>query len=219
MPEVDCDLAVPWWAHPSNYGYGVGQQNRPRAFCIHVAEEPADPHGGTPLYFAGPNRRASTTYFVAHSGGIYQMVPETEGAYANGLQGKTPPAWADPNVNLNLQTLSVEVEGYADTIDRTMPRGGPQWNSLVALVYDRCKAHRIPTDRARIFGHYEVSNQRTCPGKLPLDLLVADVSAKVFDEYQAAIGKAVANLVKLALTYKWQDLANALAMIGVRPSR
>lgn len=213
--EPDYALAVPWPAHPSNYGYG--EPNEPKAFCIHVPEEPADPHGGTPLFFAQPNRDASTTYFVTHAGGVYQMVPECEGAYANAVQGKPYPGWADPQVNLNLQTLSVEVEGYAGTIDGTMPFDSPQWNALAGLVYDRCQHYGIPMDRAHVFGHYEVSNQRTCPGKLPLDGLVYRLAVWRRDEYQAAIGKVVANLMKLALNYEWQQLADALAAIGVRP--
>ena len=213
--QPDYALAVAWPAHPSNFGY-AGKRNDPRAFVIHTPEEPADPHGGTPLLFAQPNRQASTHYFVTLAGGVYQMVPESEGAWANAVQGKRYPPWADHRINLNLQTLSVEVEGYGSTIDETMPIGSPQWNSLAALVYDRCKAHRIRRDRAHIIGHYEVSALRTCPGDLPIDILVDWMQERQQDEWEAAIGKATSNLVKLALTHEWQELADALAAIGVR---
>ena len=163
-----------------NYGYVVGGQhltNNPKAWALHTPEEPPDNVPSTPYYFASPDRDASTTYFVSYLGFVFQMVPESEGAYGNAVEGKPYPVWADSKVNLNLQTLSVEIEGYAATIHQTMPRGSPQWKTLVNLMAHRCKALNIPPGRT--FGHYAVSVYRGDPGQLNIPLLVTDVIAEM----------------------------------------
>jgi len=223
--KPDYRMAVAWPAHESNFGYPrsfaeeQAQQlvNQPRAFVLHTAEEPGDPVGSTPLYFDDTGRQASTHYFIPYAGGCYQMVPERYGAWANGLQGKPAPSWADPNKNLNLQTLSVEIEGYAASVHLTMPVGSPQWKSLVALIQDRCLYHAISLDREHIMGHYQVSNQRSDPGLLfPWDALIADLQQLRRDELFLAVVKVRANLIKLANEDRWQEIVDALAYIGVR---
>jgi N-acetyl-anhydromuramyl-L-alanine amidase AmpD len=224
--KPDYKMGVAWPASETNLGYprsfaeDSAHQlvNQPRAFVLHTAEEPADPHSSTPLYFDDPNRSGSTHYFISHAGGCYQMVPERLGAWANALQGKPRPAWADPNRNLNLQTLSVEIEGYAGSIGQTMPPGCPQWKALVALVQDRCTHYAIPLDHQHIIGHYEVSNQRSDPGAgFVWDVFILDVQQARKDEVFLAVVKMRANLVMLANQDRWQEIADALAYIGVRP--
>lgn len=173
MSQPDVDYAFWWPAHWQNWGYrdGAGNQiiNQPRAWVIHTPEERADNYPGTPYWFANPAAGASTQYFVSYWGFVWQMVEERFGPYANGLVGMLKPAIFGPG-SLNLQTLSVEVEGYAATIGETMSEG--QWKALVMLVRDRCLAYGIPMDREHIIGHYEVANNRTDPGTLDLDDLV-----------------------------------------------
>ena len=174
-------------AHPSNYYPQSGHNgipNRPRALVLHTPEEGADDNEVTPRYFSQQNfnedgspRQASTHYYADSDGDWYQLVPELCAAIANGLKGKPMPAWADPNTSLNWQTLSVEMEGYAATIHKTMPRGGAQWNAVVRWVADRCATHSIPLDRAHVIGHYEVANNRTDPGQLDIDQIVRDATA------------------------------------------
>ena len=74
-----------------NYGYIVNGKhltNTPKAWCLHTPEEPPDNVPSTPYYFAGTDRDASTTYFVSYLGLVFQCVPESEGAYANAVEGK-----------------------------------------------------------------------------------------------------------------------------------
>lgn len=156
--------------------YGYSQKNRPKAIGLHTPEEKPDDYPGTPYYFHNlTDRQASTTYFAAWTGLIFQMVPEDEGAYGNAIEGKPPPPWSD-GTNLNLQTISIEIEGYAASIHQTMPRGSPQWVSLVRLMADIC--HRRPAVNIDwTFGHYLVSIYRSDPGQLDIGALVADVKA------------------------------------------
>lgn len=169
---VDYPGAVCWPAHPSNV---IDYLNFPRGLVLHAPEEPVDDIESTPAYFARDlsPRRASTHYYADSDGDWYQMVPEAIGAVANGLQGMPPPPWKASG-SLNLQTLNVEIEGYAAGMRRTCLRGSRQWNAVVRWVEDRCGFHNIPITRERILGHYQVSNQRTCPGTLDIDGIVAD---------------------------------------------
>ena len=168
----------------AHYGFPKGaRNNRPKAWCLHTPEEPADDHMSTPYYLQKTDRDASVHYFVSFHGFVCQLVPEAEGPYANGVEGKPYPVWADSGVNLNLQTLSIEIEGYAATIHQTMPRGSPQCNALVNLMAHRCKALNIPPGRT--FGHYVVSVNRSDPGQLNIPLLITDVIAATEDDMTA----------------------------------
>lgn len=172
-------------AHPTNYWTPEtrpleynGQPNQPRAIVLHTPEEDADDWESTPLYFAGANRRASTTWYVDNDGDVIQCVSAAWMAIANGLRGKPFPTWADPSASLNWQTESIEIEGRAGSIQRTLVRGGVQWRSLLDLIRHRCRANGIPIDRDHIVGHYQLSNERTDPGTaFPWDALMEDLVA------------------------------------------
>lgn len=161
----------------ANYGYAT--KNRPKRFGFHTPEEKADDDPQTPGYLAGTTRDASYTYFVSTLGFIFQLVPESEGAYAHALSGKLPPYWSD-GTNLNLQSLSLSFEGYAATIHQTMPRGGPQWNASVDLVAHRTKALGLDIDES--FQHKDVSTQRGDCGQWDQAAFIADVKAKMEDK-------------------------------------
>ena len=50
--------------------------NVPKGWVLHTPEEKADAIPVTPYYFQTPNLSASTHYFVATNGDVYQMVRE-----------------------------------------------------------------------------------------------------------------------------------------------
>ncbi len=102
------------------------------------------------------------------------MVPEKEGAYGNARFGTTERFSWETAENLNLQTLSIEIEGYAHNIHETMPRGSPQWVALIRLIAHRCKELGFPVERS--FGHKQVATNRSDPGQLRLDWIVYDVN-------------------------------------------
>jgi N-acetyl-anhydromuramyl-L-alanine amidase AmpD len=177
MPDYPGAIVVP--AHPTNILRPI---NRPKVLVLHTPEEPADNVESTPRYFQTPNLGASTHYYADNDGDLYQMVPEGNGAIANGVIGKTYPEGTNAGHSLNYQSLSIEIEGYAASIGRTMPRGGSQWRTVVAWVVTRAKKYNIPIRRSRIIGHYEVANNRTDPGTLDIDAIVADAQAAVEEE-------------------------------------
>jgi len=162
MPfSVDYAPAIPFWAHYTNYRRLL---NVPKGWVLHTPQEPADSWAYTPRYFAEPNRDASTHYFVSYDGDVYQCVPDRFMAIANGVIGKPYSSWASAAQSLNRQALSVEIEGYAESIHETMPVGSRQWVALVKLLKDRAEAYGFPFDRIHTIGHSEVASNRSDPG-------------------------------------------------------
>lgn len=166
-------------ADPTNY-YSylnhAGVKNNPKGIVLHTPQEPANSYPSTPHYFQNPNLQASTHYFSAYTGDIYQMVNEEDAAIANGVKNKPYPSWADPLHSLNWQSVNVEIEGYDYNIQDTLIRGRPQWNGLLSLLSNRAAYYNIPLDREHIIGHYQVADDRSDPGAgFPWDALINDL--------------------------------------------
>lgn len=174
VPDYPNAIVVP--AHKDRWSTAL---NHPKGWVFHTPEEPADDVESTPAFFQTaplPGKEASSIYYGDSDGDIYQMVEERYTAFANGVVGKPYPSWANPSINLNSQSLNIEIEGFAGTIQNTMIRGGLQWNSVIKLVRDRDKFYNIPLDRSHHLGHYEVSNQRSDPGALfPWNAFIEDL--------------------------------------------
>ncbi len=175
-PDIPGSIVVP--AHADNVRPGV---NNPRINVFHTPEERADDIEVTPYYFSrriydaqGNQRRASTTNYADSDGDLFQMVPDKYGAIANGLRGMSQPAGTLSNVSLNLQSRSIEIEGFAHNIHLTCVRGGPQWNTVVRWTLAGNQMHGIPLDRAHNLGHKEIANNRSDPGGLDIDAIVED---------------------------------------------
>jgi N-acetyl-anhydromuramyl-L-alanine amidase AmpD len=189
MPDpttVDYPGAIWVPAHPNNYGgYAVG--NTPRALVLHTPEEAADNDEVTPRWFQNPAAGGSTHYYADNDGDMYQMVRDYDCPWANGnsagvnrtwkgARDQWPP-WAQVGVSLNCQTLSVEIEGRAATIGETLT--DRQFMAVVAWIRFKCDQYGIPRDRDHIIGHFEVSTDRTDPGRdFPWARLMAAVNAE-----------------------------------------
>lgn len=192
-PDILGSIVVP--AHEDNVRPG---ENRPKVSVLHTPEEPADDVEVTPYYFSHQiwrpdgqggwyQVRASTHGYSDSDGDLFQMVPERYGAIANGVRNKPYPADTKPGWSLNLQSRSLEAEGYARTIYRTMPRGGSQWNTTVRWVFAGYQMHDIPLDRAHVIGHYEVADNRTDPGTLDINAIVEDAIKLLAKEQNPAV--------------------------------
>lgn len=182
----------------ANYGYST--KNNPKGFVYHTPEEKADDDPQTPRYLAGTTKLASYHYFVSYLGFVFQLVPESEGAYANYVTaGKTYPIWSSSSINLNLQSLSISFEGEAHNIHLTMPRGSPQWKAGVELVAHRAKELNINPDNWSL--HKYVSIYRNDPGSLDINTFTQDVILKIeeddmptLDEIQVLLDKHEENI-------------------------
>jgi len=186
VPDMAGAIVVP--AHPTNLMHDrvtgeIKPVNHPKVNVFHTPQEPADAREYTPLFFQDPDRDASTHYYTSGGvgtygdGDLYQLVPECYGAIANGVRNKPYPPDTDPNINLNYQSRSNEIEGYAATVAVTCPRGCAQWNTVARWALAGFAMHGIPLDRAHNIGHYEVADDRTDPGGLDIGGIVADAVA------------------------------------------
>ncbi len=174
-----------WYpADESNIGSGL---NHPKVIVYHTPEEPADGYPGTPYWFAQEHvgQEGSTHYFVSYLGFIWQSVEEDRRAIANGVTPGMPyPAGTDPNISLNLQSISIEIEGYAATIGQTL--SAVQRKALVDWTVYACRKYGIPADREHIIGHYEVADNRSDPGTLDIDGIVRDVQIMLEEDDMTA---------------------------------
>lgn len=194
--------AIIYPAHPTNQ---LGPPPcAPKGWCLHTPEEPADNYPGTPYWFARPNVGGSTHYFVSYLGFVFQCVNENVGPIANGVTpDRDYPAWANENVSLNRQTLSVEIEGYAASIANTISPA--QKAALVSLIRYGCDKYGIPKDRAHIIGHYEVASNRSDPGTLDIDEIVRLLQEGADEMNQAQTIQLMRDLAKAGEGFQKQE--------------
>ena len=182
VPDIPGSLVVP--AHEDNVRPG---DNHPKVNCFHTPEEPVDNIEVTPYYFSRQiwveingvlvQFRASTHNYADSDGDLFQMVPERYGAIANGVtRDRSYPADTNPSISLNLQSRSIEIEGYARNIHLTCVRGNPQWKGVVRWTLAGYQLHGIPLDRAHNIHHKEVANNRSDAGLLDIDGIIEDAS-------------------------------------------
>lgn len=187
MVDVPENLVAPHsviWApaHESNYGGYGGRWNTPAALVLHTPEEPADGWESTPNWFANPQANASTHYYADNDGDLYQMVPDSMPAWAQnvrshqrhwkGSAGKAAP-WA-PDGNNNVHALSIEIEGFAGTIDSTL--SDAQMETVAMWLEFKSAQYDIPLDRDHVVGHEELAFHKVDPGiatgKFPIAALI-----------------------------------------------
>ncbi len=193
-PDVPADLAAPARvvlapAFEGNLG-GYGRSNVPRALVLHTPEEDADQNEVTPRWFADPRARASTHYYADDDGDLYQMVADRDCAWAQGTHagnrhwkgaaGALPP-WNE-GVNNNCRALSIEIEGRAASIGRTLSEA--QRRTVVRWLADRSARYDIPLDRDHVVGHEELATDKHDPGialgTFPIDELISEARALRF---------------------------------------
>ena len=156
--------ANPTKYHPKDH-YG---KNIPIvALIFHTPEEDVDDIEVTPWWFQHPDARGSTHYYADSDSDLIQMVAEADNAWAQGgkspdVSGKNRPApvwWRSTYRSFNACCLSIEIEGWAKSINETMARGGPQWRTVVRWAAYQCAKHTIRIDRDHLMGHSELPNQ------------------------------------------------------------
>lgn len=162
-------------AHPTNFsahdsGHYAGAPRRFVAVCLHTPEEPADDVETTPALFARPNFGASTGYYADSDGDLVQMVRDRDYAWGQGttsaqLVKPRPAWWLDEYISYNTCMLSIEIEGYADSIHETFKVGGRQFQTVAAWLGFVCTKYDIPINRLFVLGHYELSTWRRDPGR------------------------------------------------------
>lgn len=185
-------------AHANNFSAadapvhaGYRPRERAKALVFHTPEEAVDNTEVTPSWFANPAAGVSTDAYADSDGDLYVMVGDRDAPFGNGAPeaqrhwkgdaGARPP-WHEGGVSYNVETRSIEIEGFAQTMHRTFLRGGPQWRCVVAWAALWVERDEIPPDRDHLIGHEEIDSNKGDPGlafDFPMDELVEDIGRAV----------------------------------------
>ncbi len=106
-------------------------------------------------WFSTSNSQVSAHYGIGKNGEVHQYVSEKNSSWAVGVVKK--PTWKllQKGVNPNYYTISIEHEGFADTVwTEAMKKASAK------LIKKICKRNNIPITRENIIGHYEIDNQK-----------------------------------------------------------
>lgn len=177
----------PVWGGNINGYTGEGGDGRMlaiRALVLHTPEENADSHEATPDYFARRGVKRSTHDYADNDGDLFQMVSHADAAWGHGTHAgnrvwkgepfKYPP-WNPEHISNNQLSIGIEIEGRAATIHRTLSRA--QYRTVALWIAYNAFTYSIPLDRDHVVGHYELAADKSDPGGLPIDNLIA--SAKM----------------------------------------
>jgi hypothetical protein len=160
-----------------------------KALVLHTPEEAADANEITPRYFAREGVMRSTHYYADNDGDLYQMVSDKDAAWGQGThdgnrvwkgqKGAWAP-WVPAGGSNNQYSLGIEIEGYAGTIKDTLSR--KQYGTVARWIAYKCWQYNIPMDRDHIVGHYELATDKTDPGGLPIEALIASAQMLTTNE-------------------------------------
>lgn len=145
------------WVGCCSQNFHAGRNGcKPLAMVVHRT-------GGTLADIDGRCTQAGTFssahYAVGADGTVHQYVEETDTAFHAGVV--VNPTWPliQQNLNPNLYTLAIELEGNAgDAIT------DPQYTAAAALIAEMAARWQIAIDASHIVVHDEIRAGRRCPG-------------------------------------------------------
>lgn len=145
--------------------------NDVQAIVIHKTGGDATPADVYRTFINSGNPGKSAHYAIGQDGSIWQFVPESLGAGANGIPGPNMEPFWKPLLarygNLNMCTISIEhcdPSGANDT-----PLTDRQKTASFDLVAHLCKKYNLPA--SSIKPHRSIA-ATTCPGTYPMDELI-----------------------------------------------
>ena len=129
---------------------------KPEAIVIHITDGTAQ---SCINWFTNPVSRVSAHYLVAKTGEITSFVEEANSAWHCGKV--VSPTWTElkPNVNPNLYTIGIELEGKDNETPTLQQAVSAAW-----LVNKICASWTIPLDAAKIIPHRMINGSKSCPG-------------------------------------------------------
>lgn len=145
--------------------------NNPVAVIIHKTGGDATPVAVYSTFIKSGNPGKSAHYAIGQDGSIWQYVPESLGAGANGIPGPNIEAFWQPYLakygNLNMCTISIEHCDPSPANDT--PLTPVQQQASFALVAHLCAKYNIPADHIK--PHRSIA-ATTCPGTYPMAELI-----------------------------------------------
>lgn len=163
--------------------------HHPEALCWHVTVGSAQ---GSIGWLCNPDSGASANYLIDRAGVIYELVPPTVSAWANGAVNKPDmgnpliAGWVNAHINPNTRSISVEHERLQSANNQPGGFTEAQHHSTVALGAWLCERFGIPANRTTIFGHRSIDSvdRYYCPGlaESEWDQWVGEIAALVAGE-------------------------------------
>ena len=140
---------------------------RPRGVVIHTTDGTFD---GTAAWFTTPDSGVSSHYLVGLDGRVAQFVEEADTAFHAGrvvrpaldLAGREDP---------NDWTIGIELEDGGDP--GHVARTPEQLQAAARLLREIARRWEIPLDSEHVIAHREINADKTCPGNVDLDALIA----------------------------------------------
>ena len=129
----------------------------PQAIVIHRAE---GTFRGTIAWFKSEKSKVSSHYVIALNGEVVHMVKDTDSAWHCGRVVKPKWLYLKENVNPNLYTIGVELEGFAGN-----PAPFVQLIAAARLLEMLAARHGIVIDTNHIIPHNVICSDKDCPGK------------------------------------------------------
>jgi hypothetical protein len=148
---------------------GYSSPHRPEAIVWHVTVGGA---AGSLSWLCSPASNASSNYLIDRAGTIYELVPPTESAWANGAVNKPDmgnpviAGWINAPVNPNARSISVEHERTQSANNKPGGFTEAQHRATVNLGAWLCQEFGIPATRTNIIRHAQLDsvNRQYCPG-------------------------------------------------------
>jgi glycosyltransferase involved in cell wall biosynthesis len=132
---------------------------KPRGVVLHTTDGSFD---GTVAWFADPASRVSAHYLVGLDGRVAQFVGDEDVAFHAGEDA-------------NEWTIGIEFEDGGDP--GGVVRTPAQLRAGADLLRELARRWGFPLDRAHVLAHREIRPDKTCPGNLPVDELLAMASS------------------------------------------
>jgi len=156
---------------PRNFMFN---SNARKCLVIHKTGGDATPQAVYNTFINSGNPGKSSHYAIGQDGSIWQFVPESLGAGANGITDSTTEAFWHPYIqeygNLNECTISIE---HCDPSPRNdTPLTAAQKQASFALVAHLCQKYDIAADHIK--PHKSIC-ATACPGTYPMDELISYV--------------------------------------------
>lgn len=144
--------------------------SRPEAVVVHTTDGTLD---AAVAWFEDPRSGVSAHYVVGLDGRVVRCVAEEDTAFHAGRTVAAAGAGAAlaRGGDVNARTIGIEFEDGGDPLGVDRPvaqyRAGGRVLGSIARRWD------IPLDRAHVVAHREIRADKTCPGNLDLDRLLA----------------------------------------------
>ena len=184
--------------------FAVGRKSKPEIIVIHVTDSNKE---SAYNWFNNPQSMVSAHYLVCRNREIWQMVEDSNVAWANGLK-VNPTALRvleKPTMNPNEYSLSIEVEGQSwSYIPET------QYEDIADLVLYLSNKWGIPINNLCVIGHNSIRQNKRCPLPVSVDKILKIAIEKKNLTY--SLNPAIIELSK-QIANLW-DLLNSFRSVG-----